>query len=204
MSQRSDRKWAAKDQRAAEVRDDARRDPTEGNGGATRQLNPSNTEGGNGYLSRALQADRLSEKAKTSGSAADHETAAQAHVYAAAGASMSKDWDHSTKLANQHAVAARDANKTTAEKLEHRATGETHLVLAAGHKEAAKSLSRTLGRVPETQKGVVSGLNSLKTSIAHHEEKAAGHLASAAEHASSAGGEWDEGKHPRDENGKFA
>lgn len=30
------------------------------------------------------------------------------------------------------------------------------------------------------------------------------HLAKAAEHAEAAGGEWDESKHPRDENGKFS
>lgn len=37
---------------------------------------------------------------------------------------------------------------------------------------------------------------SSQTAASYHQKRAA-------EHASAVGGEWDEAKHPRDENGKF-
>lgn len=53
-----------------------------------------------------------------------------------------------------------------------------------------------------------AGEKHLKAAAAHEKagnlEKAAQHKEIAAGHAAAAGDEWDEGKHPRDENGKFA
>ena len=69
---------------------------------------------------------------------------------------------------------------------DHAQAGEGHLLAAAAH----KALGDTPSKFEKLQGGASKDL------VAHHLEKAA-------EHAAAAGGEWDESKHPRDENGKF-
>ena len=69
-------------------------------------------------------------------------------------------------------------------RLAHKEAGEAHLKAADQHENAAAA-----AKDPEDE--------------SYHSEKADWHRQQAGEHAAAAGSEWDESKHPRDENGEF-
>jgi hypothetical protein len=99
-----------------------------------------------------------------------------------------------------------------------------HPVVASKDAETATQrakLSESIGRADGTSKGVEkkialahkeAGERHLVAAAAHEAQTGTGigtkgaanyHRSEAAEHARSAGGEWDESKHPRDKGGKF-
>ena len=86
--------------------------------------------------------------------------------------------EKATKAAKDATAAAKAGGGVAA----HARAGEAHLEAAKAHMEAAKG----------------------SPYAAQHEAVAALHREAAEVHASAAGAGWDEGKHPRDENGKFS
>lgn len=108
-----------------------------------------------------------------------------------------------SKNANRSSFAAKEAENREARqigkregdnaermtRIAHKLAGEDHLKAAEAHEEASRVAQRDPS--PDAEE------------VHNHEESAEIHRAKAAEHAEQAGGEWDESKHPRDENGKF-
>lgn len=217
MSKRSDRKWAAKEQRADAIREDGQGYRKTGGqvglfgkmiGQTLEPIGQSQAE-----KNRAAMAKDREAKA-----AASQETAKKAAEYGAKhpNSAGGRDTSGFQRGAEQvphthegHTAAAEKARSErnyglakehdeAAEKLRQKSVGEAHLEAASIHEKAAKSFRKL-----EASKG--SGVRlSFAGAAADHEKEAAEHKAAAAEAASKAGGEWDESKHPRDENGKFA
>jgi len=143
----------------------------------------------------AHQASAEAEKSPTSEmhtkAAEAHEAAMNAHRAvgsATAGVHMTKMLEHREKAMNSHALelglqAKEKSGNAITPKL-HAAAGEAHLEAAKAHNEARWQTN-----------------DPAKASV--HERREADHKQQASEHAAEAGGEWDEGKHPRDPNGKF-